>query len=80
MQIDNMTDIIDMASDREQLDRENSLRAARRAAERELLSDTGRCHFCDEETLGIGRFCDADCRDSWQREQAAKRRSGRSAD
>lgn len=72
-----MTDIIDMASDREQLDRENALRATRRAAEREKLPDTGQCHYCGEETPQGFRFCDSDCRDGWQREQAAKERSGR---
>ena len=71
-----MSDVIDMASDRELLDREIALREARRAAEREKLPGLGQCHYCDEETPPGARFCDSDCRDAWQREQAARRRAG----
>lgn len=75
-----MTDVIDMASDRELLDREIALRAARRAAEREKLPDIRQCHYCGEETPKGARFCDSDCRDGWQREQAAKLRAGNPSD
>lgn len=30
---------------------------------------TGHCHFCGEAVPPGHRWCDADCRDDWQREQ-----------
>jgi hypothetical protein len=49
------------------------LAAARRAPE---LQPDCRCHFCDEPLAVQLLFCNVDCRDDYQREQAARRRSG----
>lgn len=36
-----------------------------------------RCHFCDEPVAVELLFCNVDCRDDYQREQAARQRTGR---
>ena len=41
-----------------------------------LVAD-GRCHYCDEAIAPAVTFCDADCRDDYDKEQAAMRRTGR---
>lgn len=75
-----MSDDTDLATEREEMDRANALRAARRAAERDKLPDVGQCHYCAEVVPQGARFCDTDCRDGWQREQSARQRAGRSVD
>lgn len=60
-----MPDEFDLASEREELDRENSLRVRKPAGPQ----PNGRCHFCDEIVDDHSRWCDTDCRDGWQREQ-----------
>lgn len=30
---------------------------------------TGRCHYCDEILNDTMRWCDAGCRDAWEREK-----------
>lgn len=45
---------------------------------RSPLSPKGACHFCDQDLAGAARFCDADCRDDFEKEQAARRRAGAS--
>ena len=35
----------------------------------------GECHYCGEPLNDGRRFCDADCRDDWQREMDALRRN-----
>ena len=57
----------DAASDYEQRDRDAAL-AVRRPASG--LEYTGHCHWCGDITGGGQRFCDADCRDDWQRHRA----------
>ena len=37
---------------------------------------TGLCHWCGEPVPEGRRWCDADCRDDWQREQRRKTRHG----
>ncbi|MDO8052040.1 hypothetical protein O3301_26570 [Janthinobacterium sp. SUN211] len=37
----------------------------------------GCCHYCDEPLAPALLFCDADCRDDYDKEQAAKARAGR---
>lgn len=41
------------------------------------LQAKGACYNCDSKLAPENLFCDADCRDDWEREQAAKRRNGR---
>ena len=36
----------------------------------------GECHYCGEPLNDGRRFCDADCRDDWQKRQAAQKRNG----
>ena len=66
-------DDIDRASEREAMDRDLALAAARRAP---LLPSTGRCHWCDASVPGEAHFCDTDCRADFERDQAALKRNG----
>lgn len=50
------------------------LAAARRAP---ALQPDCRCYFCDEPVAVDLLFCDMDCRDDYQRQQAAWKRSGK---
>lgn len=45
-----------------------------RAAAR--MQSCGRCYFCEEQVPDARLFCDADCRDDYEREEAARRRAG----
>ncbi|AUN95420.1 hypothetical protein C0099_11065 [Pseudazoarcus pumilus] len=60
-----MTDVSDRATEREELDRELALRAARAARDVPPLP-CGTCHNCGERLPPGLPFCDADCRDDWQ--------------
>lgn len=72
-----MADEIDFAQDWEMRLREQQIAQASRG---EVLPAIGACYFCDEP-LGEGhRFCDADCRDGWAAEQAARVRNGTQLD
>jgi hypothetical protein len=37
----------------------------------------GCCHYCDEALAPALLFCNVDCRDDYDKEQAAKARAGR---
>jgi hypothetical protein len=50
------------------------LAAVRRAPE---LQPDCRCHFCDEIVAVNLLFCDVDCRNDFERQDAALRRAGR---
>lgn len=63
-----MADDADIAA--VQIERET---ARQIAATRRLtvnLEYTGHCRWCGDTTGGGRRFCDADCRDDWQRSRA----------
>lgn len=62
-----MSDIIDQANDRAQLDLERAIRAARSASP--LPAPCGHCLNCGESTGPAQRWCDDDCRDDWQARQ-----------
>jgi hypothetical protein len=66
-----------MADDADRADAqiEQQLEAAR-SVRQPSLSYTGRCHYCGAITGGGRRFCDADCRDDWQRDRIARARNG----
>lgn len=67
-----MADIADKANDH--IERENAGLLAKRLPTGPAAC--GACHFCGEEVHGEARFCDADCRDDYEREQrAAKQRA-----
>lgn len=61
----------DMATLREIQDRERALSAR----QPEGPSYTGYCAFCGEDLPSPRRWCDADCRDAWERETGARGRS-----
>lgn len=65
-----MTDEIDRAAD----EAERYLSEALRQRKPEAPGPTGRCLFCDEIVGGTQRFCDAECRDMWDRDQKRGRR------
>lgn len=59
------TDNLDIATERSELFLANALR--QRKPEGPLA--TGTCLFCDEPTAPGQRWCNADHRDGWQKEQ-----------
>lgn len=67
-----MTDIIDYASDREQLDRDRAIDAAR--STHPVAKATGRCLWCNTELTYGKRWCDAECREDWELNQESSRR------
>lgn len=68
-----MPDDLDRAAEHEQLQRQLSLAEALTRPAGPLA--VGACLFC-ETTLAEGlRWCDADCRDLWERERKAKDRN-----
>jgi len=69
-----MPDDLDRAAEHEQLQRSLSLAQALTHAPRGPLA-TGSCLYC-EATLDEGlRWCDAECRDGWEKLQKAKDRN-----
>ena len=66
-------DVFDQATEREELERERAVMAARSAPS---LPATGRCHYCGASVAGEAHFCDAECRADFEREEAAMRRGG----
>jgi hypothetical protein len=64
-----MADITDDATDQELKFTELAIQAAR--ACRPQLPRNGRCHNCEELVEGL--FCDADCRQDWEKRQRARR-------
>ncbi|ECJ7974242.1 TPA: hypothetical protein G8W54_002657 [Salmonella enterica] len=59
-----MADEADIASESEQLRTD----AALSGRERHALPETGHCHNCDE-IISAGLFCDADCRDDYEKRE-----------
>jgi hypothetical protein len=55
-------DSIDIASEREEMDRQNALRTCRKPAGPEA---TGECLYCSERLPAPMRWCDAECRNEW---------------
>lgn len=53
-------------------EREEHMLAARIEAARRAAADgpqaSGECHFCGEAVADGRRWCDAECRDLWQRQ------------
>jgi hypothetical protein len=62
-------DIADLASERETMDRELCLSMTTVA----WLPFLGYCHNCDAPVPDGSRFCDADCRDDFQKREKACR-------
>lgn len=70
-----MTDQFDRASDLEQKDRDIMIAAIRRRCE--ALPYAGTCYYCGEFTKAGRRFCDSDCRDDFERQEAIRSKQGR---
>jgi hypothetical protein len=66
-----MSDQFDMASDREQLDRDLALKVRL-----PTLKACGACHSCTTPLREGLLFCDKDCAADWERVEAARRRNG----
>jgi hypothetical protein len=64
-----MSDNLDIASDREELDRSRAMTFKKPAGP----SPTGRCLYCDEIVGDTQRWCDAECRDQWEGLRARRR-------
>lgn len=60
-----MADLLDIASDREQIVRDNAIENIQQQPPAAL--STGYCHECGKEVTGDLRWCDRYCRDDWQR-------------
>ncbi len=65
-------------ADRAQFEIERSLQQAIRSRKPVDQPFTGCCYWCESE-ISIGAFCDADCRDDYERDAAARARAGRQA-
>lgn len=63
-----MTDAIDMGCQREQEDRDRALAAQ---AAKPAMPPLGFCYNCDELVVA-GCFCDADCRDDYEKRENRK--------
>lgn len=66
-----MSDFADLASEREELDRDLALKAAHKHAP--ALPATGHCHNCEAMLPEGLRFCDCDCRNDYDARQRAAR-------
>jgi hypothetical protein len=65
-------DEADLANDHIEKEMALRLKTMRHAT----LPFKGTCYDCDEELQAPKRFCDADCRDMYERRVAAARRNG----
>ncbi len=65
-----MADFADIASEREQIDTARAIEAARRPTSPGPIA-CGQCHNCDASVLPGHAFCDADCRDDWEKRKRA---------
>lgn len=64
-----MADLFDQASDLEALDLASSLiRQKLKAAKAKKVEATGCCLYCGEAVPEGHRWCDAECRDEWQKD------------
>ncbi len=66
-----MADVIDRASDQEDLMRQSALNFQRKQAKPAAVA-TGFCLYCDEPTKPEQRWCNAECRDAWEWEQTRR--------
>jgi hypothetical protein len=63
-------------ADQAQAQIEMNIVAAFANRRRSNLRPIGRCWFCEEELTKTMLFCSSECRDDYDREQAAKARAG----
>ena len=67
------SDLFDDASDMEELHRTLSIQSIRKQKQHPF---TGHCLCCNER-IPQGRFCSAECREDWEKDQKIMRISGR---
>lgn len=65
-----MTDIFDLATDREEQERERAIAAARQPVR--VLAFTGHCYNCQAPLAPSMRFCDAMCCEDFEKRQRAE--------
>lgn len=68
-----MADEVDITTEREEINIQNAIKASRTAKGPDA---NGRCHWCDEIVSDEHRWCDADCREAWERERTMRKRNG----
>lgn len=68
-----MSDIADRADWRIEQDVQN---AKAHVGKRPMLDSDGHCHFCDKQIAHGMLFCNADCRNDYDKERARLRRAG----
>lgn len=66
-----MSDIIDNANDLVELTDGLALKAIRNNLKPEA-EFTGQCLWCEEDVESPKRWCDADCRDLWEKDKRRK--------
>lgn len=73
--IKTMSDIIDDANNQVELNEQRSIRYAQQRAKELEDQPLGHCLFCGEKFLtdSVMRWCDAFCRDGYERDKALKR-------
>lgn len=71
-----MSDEADIAAEAIELSRLAAIEACRRQP---TLPAKGSCWFCDERLPPLQKFCDSDCAEDYEIEQAARMRAGRIA-
>ncbi|TFW09642.1 hypothetical protein E4K72_05015 [Oxalobacteraceae bacterium OM1] len=69
-----MSDEADIADENIELSRLAAIEACRRQPR---LVPKGTCWFCDEPVAQLKKYCDSDCADDYELEQAALMRAGR---
>ena len=69
-----MMDISDQATRQEELMRNLAILQALRQANQ--LQDIGECYWCNDRTAPGHRFCDVDCRDSYEKAKRMEKING----
>ena len=69
-------DEADRAQAREEEFRDDAEAQRRRHWQAHALKPTGFCHWCNEPVRGKLLFCDKDCMEDYEADQAHKRREG----
>lgn len=68
-----MADEADMTADR--MEAEEAFRRKQRLVPPKQLQPVGACHWCEEILDDHTIFCDNNCRDDWQKDDAANKRN-----
>lgn len=70
-----MADDVDVTGERSEVELARQIQMSSEKAQKLEVEATGHCLFCGEETEH--RFCDAFCRDGWEKEKRLKQLAGR---